>query len=145
MPPGSASASRASRASRAFGVRPTRFGATTWVCFFLRLGIPFSAIWYGYFGQSPICLWDCSEGVNRFFQPTGPGGNSRGRSAPRRVDAVLFGPFVFPYQVFKWCPVTVSFLGEGSPTKIDRREGKGHPHSNLSSGGPSWMLKRSRL
>ena len=29
-----------------------------------------------------------------------------------------------------------SFLGEGSPTKIDSRK-KGHPYSNLSTGGPS--------
>ena len=32
-------------------------------------------------------------------------------------------------------PFLTPFLGEGSPTKIDKKE-KGHPCSNLSTGGP---------
>ena len=34
---------------------------------------------------------------------------------------------------------TLSFLGEGSPTKIDKTEKKVYPYSNLS-GGPSWFV-----
>ena len=33
-----------------------------------------------------------------------------------------------------WCPFTVFFLGEGSPTRIDCRK-KGYPYSDLSTGG----------
>ena len=35
---------------------------------------------------------------------------------------------------------TVSFLGEGSPTKIDSRKQIGYPYSNLSAGGPRFFM-----
>ena len=34
------------------------------------------------------------------------------------------------------CPFTVSFLGEGSPTKIDYRKKMVPTYSSLSTGGP---------
>ena len=40
------------------------------------------------------------------------------------------------------CPFTVSFLGKGSPTKIDnRKKGTGYPYSNLSTRGPSLAMR----
>ena len=59
-----------------------------------------------------------------------------GRTASAQVTSFRGKHFPNSQLVPNFCPFTASFLGEGSPTKIDYRK-KGYPYSKLSTGGPS--------
>ena len=53
-----------------------------------------------------------------------------------------FDPFLQPEQAPRFpSSALLPFWGEGSPTKIDYRK-KGHPFSNLSTGGPSFAIRK---
>ena len=103
--------------------------------------------------QSP--KWKTHTHIRGLLQPLKPrptpGQACTGRATHQRSHALPHGAdaagFFCPFDRFAWQltagmhrgPVVptlaVSFLGEGSPTKIDCRK-SWYPYSNLSTGGP---------
>ena len=93
------------------------------------------------FGASPIPRLEPSCGATGQAPWQRLGCREQKRKTPRLHEAsacrgVFLGPQVGPFASF--------FGWEGSPTKIDYRnrlQKKGHPYSNLSTGGPRFPAK----